>query len=397
MLRNLLYSIIFHIAFITLLFLTTIKIDDKIIYTEKVAPLTISFLNENTIEDINNIKTKNEDERVKNLTIDEKVELYNKIKKLKEAEQKRDILYKKMPELAKKKKENENFVQNNIDINKVDNEFSYYYTPVYVAEDKINTEEKRKLIENRLKREELRQKMKENNIVPQIDISSMKKNEKIEDIIKISQKPLVVKNNKNDKKLQDDNKKTENSINSVEEEHLVMLNFNNNEQNEKTYTDDDYNINIDEIITEISIANNAIDETFKGLNEDQIFNEHDYEKLKEIESNSQNDNKYLLSLREKRNIQRQIKGCYKMAILRSKKDSSAIVGLTIRVNKDGIINMNSIKVSKISNDVHNKEFDIALENAKSALVFCSPLRGLPIAKYRSWKQMTFIFDSNNLE
>ena len=41
--------------------------------------------------------------------------------------------------------------------------------------------------------------------------------------------------------------------------------------------------------------------------------------------------------------------------------------------------------------------EIAVDNAKSALIFCSPLRGLPAGKYKTWKQMTFVFDSNNLE
>ena len=200
MLRNLLYSIFFHIMFIALLFLTTIEVDKSVVITEKVAPLTISFLNENTIEDIDNIKTKNEDDRVKNLSIDEKVELYNKIKRLKEAEEKRDALYRKLPELAKKRKNYEKSQQENINIEAVENEFSYYYTPVYVAEDKVNTEEKRRLIENRLKREELRQKMRENGIVPNVDVEAIKKTQKIEDVIKVSQKPLVVKNKKEEKK-----------------------------------------------------------------------------------------------------------------------------------------------------------------------------------------------------
>ena len=391
MLRNLLYSIFFHIMFIALLFLTTIEVDKSVVITEKVAPLTISFLNENTIQEVDNIKTKNEDDRVKNLSIDEKVELYNKIKRLKEAEEKRDALYRKLPELAKKRKNYEKSQQENINIEAVENEFSYYYTPVYVAEDKVNTEEKRRLIENRLKREELRQKMRENGIVPNVDVEAIKKTQKIEDVIKVSQKPLVVKNKKEEKK--EEKKQTENK-----EEYVAIIEYSDNKKEEnKKYSEEDYNINIDEIITEISMADNAIDDKYKGLSEDQIFSEEDYKKLKEIEANSQIENKYMLSLREKRNIQRQIKGCYKMAILRSKKDSKAIVGLTIKVARDGIINMNDIAVNKISNDVNEKDFNIALDNAKSALVFCSPLRGLPAAKYRSWRQMTFIFDSNNLE
>ena len=98
----------------------------------------------------------------------------------------------------------------------------------------------------------------------------------------------------------------------------------------------------------------------------------------------------------KRNIQRQIKGCYKMAILRSKKDSKAVVALTVNIEKNGIVNMSNIKVNLVADDFENG-YEIAVDNAKSALVFCSPLRGLPAGKYKTWRQMTFVFDSNNLE
>ncbi len=374
--------------FVALLFLSAIRFDEKIIVSaEKASPLTISFINDNEIENIKDLKTDGQDERVRNLTIDEKVELYNKIKRLKEAEKKRDELYKSAPNINKNiiSAENDN---ENVNIEALENEFSYYYTPVYVTEDKVNTEEKRRLIENRLKREELRQKMRENNVVPEINVESIKEFQKIEDIVKISQKPLVVKNKKKTN-LKPEAKKDETTS--------VVASFSDSSKiTQQAYNEEDYNINIDEIITEISMADNAIDDKYKGLSEDQIFSEEDYKKLKEMEQNK-TDNKYALSLREKKNIQRQIKGCYKMAILRSKKDSKAIVGLSIKVAKDGIIDMDSIKVSKISNNVNNNDFNIALDNAKSALVFCSPLRGLPSAKYRSWRQMTFVFDSNNLE
>ncbi len=373
MLRNLLYSFFFHIMFIALLFLSTVEFDTKIVKTEA-TPLTINFLNENIIDNIKEIKTKSEDSRVKDLSIDEKIELYNKIKAVKDAEKNNKIIYEKSTKkVAKKKVEDEASVSSNDE-----NEFSYYYTPVYVAEDKVNTEEKRKLIENRLKREELRKKMKEKNIVPKVDTANLKQIKSMDDIIKVSQKPLVVRKNKKvEKKLEKEKKVVD-----------TVINENN--------VEDDSSLDINELITEISVANNIIDDKYKGLSEDQIFSEEDYKKLKEIDDNKA-DTKYMLSLREKRNIQRQIKGCYKMAILRSKKDSKAIVALTVKVEQDGIINMNSIKVNKIVDNFDKAGFDVALENAKSALVFCSPLRGLPIGKYRSWKQMTFVFDSNNLE
>ena len=301
--------------------------------------------------------------------------MYNKIKALKENEKDNRTIYEKSTKKIEKKKEEDNPNLGNTE----ENEFSYYHTPVYVAENKVNTEEKRKLIENRLKKQELRKKIKEKNIIPKVDTENMRQLKSINDIVKISQKPLVVKRDKKKEK------------NLEKEKEMVGNNViakNNNEDNSS--------LDVNELITEISLADNKLDAKYEGLNENQIFSEEDYKKLKEIEDNKA-DTKYMLSLREKRNIQRQIKGCYKMAILRSKKDSKAIVALTIKVEQDGIINMNSIKVNKIVDNFDKDGFDIAVENAKSALVFCSPLRGLPIGKYKTWKQMTFVFDSNNLE
>ena len=375
--------------FIALLFVSTVEFDAKIVSFEA-TPLTISFISDDTIDNIKDIKVKEENKKVKNLTLDEKIDLYNKIKnnKIIEAHKKKEankVVYEKTTKKPiPTKKENS--------IPSDENEFSYYYTPVYVAEHKINTEEKRRLIENRLKREELRKKMKERNVVPQsIDTKKISNEETVDEIIQKSQKPLVVKKpeKKIDKSKKEEEKKEIKKIEEVKEENKEVI--------EEEYSDTDSTTsNIDELITEISISDNEIDEKYKEIKEDEIFNEEDYKKLKELNENKA-DSKYILSLREKKNIQRQIKSCYKMAILRSKKDSKAVISLTVRVEKDGIINMNNIKVVKILDNSGTENSNIALDNAKSALVFCSPLRGLPAGKYKSWKQMTFVFDSNNLE
>lgn len=391
MLRNLLYSLFFHIVFISLIVLSTMDFSREI-PTTQATPLTISFLNENSLEEIKDIKAKKENENVKDLTIEEKIDLYNKVKNLENLKQKG--IYEKSDK--KQKKSNETTISLN---SNEENEFEYYYTPIYVAENKINTEEKRKLIENRIKREELRKKMKEKNIVPKVDVASIKQIQKLEDVIKISQKPLVVKKKDKKEEVKDDIKLND------KQELLASNDISTNKQNEVIEDKNDSlveenayeeSLNVDEVITSITIANNTIDEKYKDIKMDEIFNSEDIKKLKEIDENKA-DTKYMLSLREKINIQRQIKGCYKMAILRSKKDSKAIVGLTVNVAKDGIIDMHNIKVNKIVDNFNTKGFDTALENAKSALVFCSPLRGLPSGKYKTWRYMTFIFDSNNLD
>ena len=396
MLRNLIYSFCFHVLFVALLFISTFEFTEKITLN-KVAPLTIGFVNENAIDDLEKIEVKKEDERVKDLKLEEKIELYNKIKNRKEIQKENEKFnFNKERESIKSNTNNEKEVKDNKEKEKKsnkkeeennikENEFSYYITPVYVAEYKINTDEKRKLIENRIKREELRKAIKERNAVPSLDFEEIKQMQTIEEIVKISQKPLVVAKAKKDKKIEQEKAQNAEKTNEKADEN------NKDENNEQN----DNSVSVDQMALEIKAINNVIDKKYDNLSEENIFNKEDIEKLKEI-NDTKNDTKYMLSLREKRNIQRQIKGCYKMAILRSKKDSKAIVALTVNIEKDGIVNMNNIKVNMVADDFENG-FEIAVDNAKSALIFCSPLRGLPAGKYKTWKQMTFVFDSNNLE
>lgn len=396
MLRNLIYSFCFHVLFVALLFISTFEFTEKITLN-KVAPLTIGFINENAIDDLEKIEAKKEDEMVKDLKLEEKIELYNKIKNRKEIQKENEKFnFNKERESIKSNTNNEKEVKDNKEKEKKsnkkeeennikENEFSYYITPVYVAEYKINTDEKRKLIENRIKREELRKAIKERNAVPSLDFEEIKQMQTIEEIVKISQKPLVVAKAKKDKKIEQEKAQNAEKTNEKADEN------NKDENNEQN----DNSVSVDQMALEIKAINNVIDKKYDNLSEENIFNKEDIEKLKEI-NDTKNDTKYMLSLREKRNIQRQIKGCYKMAILRSKKDSKAIVALTVNIEKDGIVNMNNIKVNMVADDFENG-FEIAVDNAKSALIFCSPLRGLPAGKYKTWKQMTFVFDSNNLE
>ena len=234
----------------------------------------------------------------------------------------------------------------------------------------------------------MRKAIKERNAIPSLDFEEIKQMQTIEEIVKISQKPLVVAKAKKDKKIEQENAQKAEKTNEKADE-------NKDENNDKKNEQNDNSVSVDQMALEIKAINKGIDKKYDNLSEENLYNTEDIEKLKEL-NDTKNDTKYMLSLREKRNIQRQIKGCYKMAILRSKKDSKAIVALTVNIEKDGIVNMNNIKVNMVADDFENG-FEIAVDNAKSALIFCSPLRGLPAGKYKTWKQMTFVFDSNNLE
>ncbi len=253
--------------------------------TTQATPLTISFLNENSLEEIKDIKAKKENESVKDLTLEEKIDLYNKVKNLENLQQK--AIYEKSDK--KQKKVNEKLIS--LNTSGEENEFEYYYTPIYVAENKINTEEKRKLIENRIKREELRKKMKEKNIVPKVDVASMKQIQKLEDVIKISQKPLVVKKKDKKEEVKDNiklNDKQEllasNNITADKQNKIVEDKEDKNDSlvEENTYEE---SLNVDEVITSIAISNNQIDQKFENVKSDEIFNSEDIKKLKEMDEN----------------------------------------------------------------------------------------------------------------
>ena len=381
MLRNLLYSIFFHIIFVALIILSTTDFSSEVSQME-ITPLTINFMSENDLDALEKNKATKVDDRVKDMSLDEKIDLYDKIKNSKKLKENKEnkVIYEKSDKIARKE-QTEKILDNN-----EENEFSYYYTPVYVSEDKVNTEEKKKLVENKLKREELRKKLKDRKMIPDINPDDIQQMQTLDEVIKISQKPLIVK------KKQEKKEEIKKDIASNDVPQNTNLVNTTSEIIEESVQKND---NLDDLVNEMNEIP-VIDAKYNNLSQNQIFSDEDYQKLKDTENDGE-DSKYMLSLREKRNIQRQIKGCYKMAILRSKKDSKAIVGLTVQVSENGNINMENINVNKIVDNFDEMSFNIAVDNAKSALVFCSPLRGLPVAKYRIWKQMTFVFDSNNLE
>jgi len=366
---------------VALIILSTTDFSSEVSQME-ITPLTINFMSENDLDALEKNKATKVDDRVKDMSLDEKIDLYDKIKNSKKLKENKEnkVIYEKSDKIARKE-QTEKILDNN-----EENEFSYYYTPVYVSEDKVNTEEKKKLVENKLKREELRKKLKDRKMIPDINPDDIQQMQTLDEVIKISQKPLIVK------KKQEKKEEIKKDIASNDVPQNTNLVNTTSEIIEESVQKND---NLDDLVNEMNEIP-VIDAKYNNLSQNQIFSDEDYQKLKDTENDGE-DSKYMLSLREKRNIQRQIKGCYKMAILRSKKDSKAIVGLTVQVSENGNINMENINVNKIVDNFDEMSFNIAVDNAKSALVFCSPLRGLPVAKYRIWKQMTFVFDSNNLE
>jgi hypothetical protein len=161
---------------------------------------------------------------------------------------------------------------------------------------------------------------------------------------------------------------------------------------EQIMQEEEYDNTLDDIINET-------------INFDEVEKEQTYAdegEAVEMETGEDIKNVINLSIRERANIQRQIRSCYKMAILRSGVDSTTKVRLRVSLKKDGNINMKEVIVLNedmyaYKNEKERESFEIAVENAKTALVFCSPLRNLPDNKYRVWKEMSLEFDSNKIE
>lgn len=103
-----------------------------------------------------------------------------------------------------------------------------------------------------------------------------------------------------------------------------------------------------------------------------------------------------LSVREKLNIQSQLKRCYRKAILENNSPSTMKVMIRVKISQDGYIesNLEASVDAKRYNDPKELKYKIAIDNAKRALDICSPLRNLPTDKYDVWKEVILDFDEN---
>lgn len=103
-----------------------------------------------------------------------------------------------------------------------------------------------------------------------------------------------------------------------------------------------------------------------------------------------------LSIREKLNLQSQIKSCYRRAMQRSDLKSSVTLFITISVSETGYVetNINDVIDQNLYNNPHDQNYKIAVDNARMAIEMCNPLRNLPRDKYKIWQQITFEFKGN---
>lgn len=370
MIRNLLYSISLHLLFILVLYSNTILYKPK-----KSLDLSTDYIKEMSKEDLAKIKTNlSGNSKLSSLTLKQKIDLYENYDKLKSI---KAVEYERIKSSLKSNKVFSNskkqvVSRNNTDktVTNVDNGITNSnYNVVqkdsynlYVAESELTS----KQIEAIKKQNEIKNEIRK-NIKISDNKDTLKKAEKVnlDDLLKNLDKDLAVVNDKKDKNYDVVNK---GDYNSLDELSGIM----------------DIE-NIDELM---KIKDNISDEDVTN-----IFTKDDYEKLSGKVSSV-----YELSFREKSNIQRQIRQCYKNAILKTQIKSSLVMSAKISLSKNGQINMNNIVFKIIDEDsldsIDKNAYFTTVENIKLALVYCNPLRGLPSFKYNIWKNMNLTFNNN---
>ena len=163
-----------------------------------------------------------------------------------------------------------------------------------------------------------------------------------------------------------------------------------NKQNKETLKEN--NINKD-VAAEDKFENINNDKYLLDINIDNIFTKQDLEEIKKILKNEQNN--FMLSTREKTIIQNQLISCYKNAIIQTGKNSLMPVSVTVKLFKDGVIDSREIKIKIIDNKniFSQKDYNVAINNARIALAYCNTLKNLPAIKYNGWQNINFIFDA----
>lgn len=101
-----------------------------------------------------------------------------------------------------------------------------------------------------------------------------------------------------------------------------------------------------------------------------------------------------LSVREKFNIQSQLKRCYRRAIEETKLTSKIKVMVKVKISEEGYIDSDIDEMVDVARYKDPKElgYKIVIDNVKRAIDLCSPLRNLPLDKYDVWKEAVLEFD-----
>lgn len=380
MIRNLLYSICLHL-FIVLVLYT----NNTVLYKPKNSlDLSTNFVD---IDDemANKIKNSKSHTGITKLTLDEKVRLYKFIEKhgneaLKTIDKKSfngqisnesiNNIVNSGTNIAKNEiNTNQNVNADVITSNNDANVLTKNSTKIYIKESDLTKTEIKKIEKKNKIEKEIRKKV--GNKLPVAKKKSQIKNKN--DVLKALDSPT-----KTSKKL-DENSTNKNVNQAVANNDFTDLD---------SLLDNLANESIKDISTKFD------DEEIMKIDLNSIFSQNDYEKLNDNSKKSIYD----LSIREKVNIQKQIKMCYKNAMLKTKKTSNLLISANVSVSRDGVINMNTINFNLVNDqkleNVDKNDYDKTIENIKLALIYCNPLRNLPYQKYNIWKNMNLLFNNN---
>ncbi len=101
-----------------------------------------------------------------------------------------------------------------------------------------------------------------------------------------------------------------------------------------------------------------------------------------------------LSVREKFNIQSQLKLCYHRASQENKPSNKTKIVIEIEINKEGKIetNVDDLINYELYDDPAEKDYRIVIDNIRRAIDLCSPIRNLPQEKYDIWKEVILEFE-----
>jgi len=97
-----------------------------------------------------------------------------------------------------------------------------------------------------------------------------------------------------------------------------------------------------------------------------------------------------LSIREKINIQTQIRACYQRAIIDSGFANEVKIAIKAKIDREG--NITVIDNNKLQHKENNQKFRNAIENAERTIELCSPLRNVAQDKIELVKEVIFEFE-----
>lgn len=376
MIRNLLYSLSLHLLIMLLLYSNTIlykpqkalNIDMDVI--EKTDKDLIKKISRNLPANSNNKRN------IANLSINDKLKLYEKLDKLKKLE----ISSVNYNDFKNYVKQNASLNSNKTNTQPISDTSSTSIVvekeshKVYVEEKNFTNEQIVKIEEQNKRKEKIREKILENSNTEQK--IAEKETKTFDNLVEDLDKPIKTVDSEID-----------NEINPEQKNNLLeKVDIQNEEMNELASL----------------LGNDGRDEIERLEkileNEDKIeniFTKEDYEKLANSQD-SKTNSIYELTFREKLNIQRQIKTCYKNAIMKTRKNSPLAISTQISLSQNGQINLKNV-VFNIENEsninnIDDNDYNIAVNNVKLTLIYCNPLRNLPKFKYNIWKNMNLIFN-----